>query len=41
MRTSMGVNCGSKALEHEACGIEKAVASGPIVDIGEMNYLKR
>jgi hypothetical protein len=41
MRTSMAVNRRSKALEHEACGIEKAVASGPIVDIGEMNYLKR
>ena len=37
----MAVNRGSKALEHETCGIEKAVASGPIVDIGEMNYLKR
>jgi len=37
----MAVNRGSKALEHEAWGIEKAVASGPIVDIGEMNYLKR
>jgi hypothetical protein len=41
MRTSMAVNRGSKALEHEACGIENAVASGHIMDIGEMNYLKR
>jgi len=37
----MAVNRGSEALEHEACGTEKTVASGPIVDIGEMNYLKR
>jgi hypothetical protein len=41
MKTSMAVKRRSKALEHEACGIEKAVASGPTVDIGEMNYLKR